>query len=696
LVRQLLEDSPEKSGGEGSERETDMEQSKDRDSETSDEDNDETENEAEYLHHDGASDAGSDASTTVLVEDWAPKSMWIGEDKDGGPILTLWEEGPSIEQVLMPQQAIQAFADSYPMFYQYYTNAPKIQVRPGKEVDRSIALEEQGFWEAMVREIDQLIANGARICPPPGGTHFVYSSRWVYTYKDDGTPKARLVVRGFEEAFNPASSDHATDSPTLHRDSIKLICLNAAHRVWKLQAWDIRTAFLQASTQDDPDQTINEKDGLWIKLPPHVPEKFRGLGVCLKIAKGKTLYGMASAPRRWYFTLRKVMLSCGFSVSKADDCLFLLRDKQGNVEGLAGWHVDDGLLTGNKNFWDKMKLVATKLEFGKASEKDFKFCGMRIRQSEDGTVHVDQAEQVAAFTEIKVDKKRPKTESCTPAEITELRGKIGAILYVTGMTRPYEAYEVSHLASWQSVAKVEHLFQCNELIRHMRDDQPDLGLTYQGSCELDCLYTFHDSSFKRERDSGSQMGIFTFVGPKPNAAGEIKGASLLRWASKRARRVCHSTMAAETLAATGGMDSQAGILFRMKEVGMAPMSIMLTDCRSLFDHLYSMTGKTAEVLLPDINELRELCMPWRNALSDEYKEEYVEMWWVNTNKMLADHLTKNDAPSREELLEVLRSGCISLGKDCLRPRSTQRAHSFGVVDLLGRLYESQRDINESA
>ena len=208
---------------------------------------------------------------------------------------------------------------------------------------------------------------------------------------------------------------------------------------------------------------------------------------------------------------------------------------------------------------------------------------------------------------------------------------------------------------------------------------------------MEYIYTVHDSRFKPERESGSQMGIFTFVGPQITHHGEIKGASLVRWASKRARRVCHSTMAAETLAATGGLDSQAGIKYRINELGYYPKSIMLTDCRSLFDHVYSMTGKTAEILLPDIHEMRESCMPWRSAFSEEWADDFVELWWVSTHKMLADHLTKTTAPSRFELINVLEKGLINLGKldtDYKRPRVTQRAHTFWLNECFHVLHES--------
>ena len=120
------------------------------------------------------------------------------------------------------------------------------------------------------------------------------------------------------------------------------------------------------------------------------------------------------------------------------------------------------------------------------------------------------------------------------------------------------------------------------------------------------------------------MGIFSFVGQQIEND-RMKGACLLRWASKRAGRVCHSTLAAETLASIGALDSQAGLRFRLSEMDLYPKSVMLTDCQSLFDHIYSMTGAQAEILPPDVHELREAVMPWRSALNEE-SGEFVELW----------------------------------------------------------------------
>ena len=112
-----------------------------------------------------------------------------------------------------------------------------------------------------------------------------------------------------------------------------------------------------------------------------------------------------------------------------------------------------------------------------------------------------------------------------------------------------------------------------------------------------------------------------------------------------------------------------------------------------------MTGKTAQMLLPDIHELREAAMPWRCALSEEYDANFIELWWCSTKVQLADNLTKIQTPSQTEFMNVLETNVVTLGvegkdKDWLRPRDPQRAHSFGTFvyhcfDILQEIYTTK-------
>ena len=60
------------------------------------------------------------------------------------------------------------------------------------------------------------------------------------------------------------------------------------------------------------------------------------------------------------------------------------------------------------------------------------------------------------------------------------------------------------------------------------------------------------------------MGIFSIIGETPDENGCFY-AEVLRFNSNRAKRVAHSTLSAETLAGTGGLEQNVGTRMRFAE-----------------------------------------------------------------------------------------------------------------------------------
>lgn len=74
------------------------------------------------------------------------------------------------------------------------------------------------------------------------------STRWVITEREiEGirNVKARLVVRGFEE-----ETDVKSDSPTVHKESLRLFLAAAATHCYDIHSIDIKAAFLQGQDID--------------------------------------------------------------------------------------------------------------------------------------------------------------------------------------------------------------------------------------------------------------------------------------------------------------------------------------------------------------------------------------------------------------------------------------------------------------
>ena len=75
-------------------------------------------------------------------------------------------------------------------------------------------------------------------------------SRWIVSRKEkhDGQKqlyKAQLVARGFQEREQPQS-----DSPTVAKESFKMLMAIAANEQFKVVSMDIRAVFLQANKLD--------------------------------------------------------------------------------------------------------------------------------------------------------------------------------------------------------------------------------------------------------------------------------------------------------------------------------------------------------------------------------------------------------------------------------------------------------------
>ena len=110
---------------------------------------------------------------------------------------------------------------------------------------------------------------------------------------------------------------------------------------------------------------------------------------------------------------------------------------------------------------------------------------------------------------------------------------------------------------------------------------------------------------------------------------------------------------------------------RLLELQITCEGVLLTDCRSLFDHVYAMTGRTDEMLVPDFHQLREAALPFRHAHSDAYDGLSLEIWWVPTHIQLADNLTKVITPSTDMFFRALSSNRFQL-TDYQRPRTAHQ------------------------
>lgn len=171
---------------------------------------------------------------------------------------------------------------------------------------------------AMQDEFNSLLENKTWVLVEKPENKRVISNRWVFAKKlnHDGTEryKARLVIRGCLQIEGIDYNE--TFSPVVRFETIRIILSIAAHDGLCLRQFDIKTAFLYGS--------LNEE--IFMKQPEGFNDgTFR---VCKLL---KSLYGLKQAQRSWAEVFNNFLKNFGFKQSTADPCMFIYKEKNEKI-----------------------------------------------------------------------------------------------------------------------------------------------------------------------------------------------------------------------------------------------------------------------------------------------------------------------------------------------------------------------------
>ena len=502
----------------------------------------------------------------------------------------------------------------------------------------------------------------------------VLRCRWVLTWKPiepkdqdpkdskDRKAKARLVVLGY---LDPAIDKLTRDSPTLSKHSRMLLLQVLASYGWDLRSFDIKAAFLQGKPQEDR----------IIGVEP-VPELIEALGLkSNEICRlTKSAYGLIDAPYLWFKTLNEELHNLGFESSPFDPCLYVLRSKKNELDGILGIHVDDGLCGGNDRFHQKIHQLQQKYPFGSQKMGEFVFTGIQLSQRSDKGIVLSQSEYVRNIKPISIDPNR-RSQKISPVnedERQQLRALIGSLQYAATNTRPDLASRLSYLQSRINNADVETLCEGNKIL-HEAKRHHDVAIRIQPIAVTDLRFlAFSDASFASKANPDSHTGSIILATHREIENNVSCTVSPLSWGCKKIQKVVTSTLAAETMSLASTLDQLSWIrLFwawihdgttdwkqpektlpklpksfssnthKDSEVGSA---VAATDCKSLFD----LVTRTAP---PSCSEYRTQLQA--KAIKD-FMNEGVNLRWVHSGAQLADALTK--IMEAHFLRETLRLG----------------------------------------
>lgn len=495
----------------------------------------------------------------------------------------------------------------------------------GNEV---MVVNEVSFEKAKQAEMDSWKRHGVYSVVDNCGEKYI-STRWVCTLKEKGgeiVPKARLVARGFEEIQN---DDIEKASPTCGSESLKMILAITAQKGWTPNSIDVKTAFLQGDTMDrkvllKPPKEAQQSGKLWLLH--------------------KCVYGMNDASLKWYQRVKTFLISAEGKMSKVDPAIFHWHGKEGSLIGVLACHVDDFLWAGTVEFErDVIDKIRKEFLLGQEENGTFRYVGLEISKT-GKDIFMNQNRYTSEIQTINIEKRRAleKDEPVTEKERSEMRSKVGQILWAARQTRPDVVFDVSLLASKTKDAKVKELLEVNKVIKRIKTDR--IKLKFQPLSGKRTLTVFADASLGNLDSGGSQGGYFICL------TGEDGSMSPLCWNSKRIRRVVRSTLAAETNAMADGVDMGIFLASLFSEVNgnvIDPQSLPIvckTDCKSLFDALKSTKDVSEKRLRVEMNGIKE-----------QFDQKQLRVDWVRTNEQLADCLTKKGASSGS-LMAVLEGG----------------------------------------
>ena len=504
--------------------------------------------------------------------------------------------------------------------------------------------------EAIRRDLERK-GEGDRILEP----------RFVLTDKNSGLrtddrplplkANARLIVPGFKDLEN-LQGELRKDAPTASRISQHVIAsVSAQHPDWALLSADVRAAFLKGDPYVARQLYMT---GTNPRKGPTIPIPLRGLA---KVLKG--IFGLADAPREWYLRLARELADEGWLRSVLDLAMWYYFEKGGGLRGALAAHVDDLLMTGDKDAVASLHRLGDKLGCGKRFEKDM----------ESGTVTIDMETYHKQLKPVVVQRERRSTpeSALTPVEVRQCKGILGSLQWLVAQVRFDLAFEVSTLQS-ESPPTVGTLLRANKCLLDAKRNG-DFRLTFRGiNYQRGGILVVTDAALGNVSIRGcadvetveriaSQSCYAVLLADEQLMKGERGKFNLLDFRSHRLARVCRSSYAAETLGAEEGLDAGElcrGFIAELRKLDMACKKAFfkvcevgllgVTDAKDSYDKLTKDTGfGTQKSLAFTLAALRQ-----------QLRRPNTKYRWTATANMFVDAGTKR--MSTDKLRQTLERG----------------------------------------
>jgi transposase InsO family protein len=484
------------------------------------------------------------------------------------------------------------------------------------------AVRYKEWQDAMTEEYNaQLSCDSWTLSPLPPDRKPV-KSKWVYKIKQnaDGSiakHKARLVACGYSQIWGIDYLD--TYSPVARPETIKLLIALAARRGHKIRQYDVQTAYLHANLDTE----------IYME-PPQGFETYDQQGRKLYCKMNKSIYGLKQSGRNWNIKLTNSLIAAGFIQSKADPCLFYIRQRDKYL--YIAIYVDDIITVGNddelrEDIFKKLKENIKIQDLGDAHW----VLSMEIIYHSQG-ISISQSKYIQETLEkFNMSECKPVTtpiESIHIEESSEIdneekakyRSIVGSLMYIAVISRPDIQFAVNFAARSNQNPKRANMVHVKRILRYLKGTH-NLSITYYRE-EDDKLKGYCDASWGSEpQDRKSTSGyIFTLAGGP------------ITWYSKKQSCIALSSTAAEYIALSKAVEEAIYLRTLLSELQW--------DQESATD-IYQDNNGSRFMATNEANTKTSKHIEIRYHYSrDMVKKGHVNIRYLETTKMPADMLTK--------------------------------------------------------
>eukprot|EP00435_Cladocopium_sp_Y103_P065475 s772_g27.t1 len=540
-------------------------------------------------------------------------------------------------------------------------NAPEIQ----KKVDLGKRLE----WETMINKPNVVKVHYGKQADRirKEQSHRFIGSRFVLTRKphEEGqvvdpadpstyTVKGRWCLQGhLDPDLQMKAEEGKLQSPTLNQLSRMVLMQTISSFGWDLQLGDIKSAFLEAGLLDD------KYHPLYAKQPPGgIP----GLPENAVIEVLGNIYGQNDAPSAWFNTFCHEAKQAGWVQSRFDSCLFTLRStKDQSLIGVLGIHVDDTALGGQgAEFEAAVQKLRDRFPFRKWRIGSGEFCGAFYQQCK--TTKTISMNMKSCAEKLRPANIKKGISPDTPLDVMQtrtLRGINGSLNWLATQSRPDISAQTSISQQAFPHPKIKHLRHANNVVRRARMHS-DLAVKFRPINPKTLTVVCHSDAAFANMGEHTQAGHIIAFTDSSLQDGHIAPWCPITWRSHKMTRAVSSTLAAESQSMATASGTVEWIMLVLSEVLDGPFAmrdcrtklcsrkpILVTDCKSLYDHLMSPSAPTAiedRRTSIDVAIIRE---------SIRSLEAFVR--WVPTDRMLADALTKDQGDPLDMLRSCMKS-----------------------------------------